>query len=245
MRARIGVAIVSLLLPAALSAQRIPIGIGHRGPGHPEPIPPQPAPIANDIAYHRLRLAVESYPMVSYFAAPSFATNGRASSWASVGTGTHAEYRLTSIMAASLDGTSSFYGGPELVETVELGMRFRPELKESARISPYIDGRVGYIAAYTRGLGANDFVFNDPFAGSFGPASYSHGFGAMAGAGFDYSLSLRWSLMTSALIMQSRMTAQDLQGPVTRPFTLTSLRYTLGLRFNPVRMISRSASNMK
>jgi len=244
MRARIGVAIISLLLPATLSAQRIPIGIGHRGPGHPEPIPQQPAPIANDIAYHRLRVSVESYPMVSYFATPSFATNGRASSWASVGTGTHAEYRLTSIMAASLDGTSSFYGGPELVQTVELGMRFRPEPKQGARLSPYVDGRVGYISAYTRGLCANDFVFNDPF-GEFNATSYSHGFGVMGGAGLDYLLSLRWSLTTGVMLMQSRMTAEDFQTPQTRPFTMTALRYTLGLRFNPVRMISRSASNMK
>jgi hypothetical protein len=242
---RIGVAMIALLLPAALSAQRIPLGgLGRRGPASPEPIPPQPAPVARDIEYHRLRVAVESYPMVSYFAAPSFATNGRASSWASVGTGTHADYRLTNAMSATLDMTSSFYGGPELVETVELGTRFRPEIKQGARISPYIDARVGYISAYTRGLGDNAFVFNDPF-GEFNSTSYSHGWGAMGGAGFDYSLSLRWSLMTGVMLMQSRMIAEDFQAPETRPFTLTSFRYTLGLRFNPVRMISRSKENMK
>jgi hypothetical protein len=233
------------LLPAALSAQRIPLGgLGRRGPAHPEPIPPQPAPVANDIAYHRLRISIESYPMVSFFEAPSYATNGRASSWASVGTGTRADYRLTNIMSATLDMTSSFYGGPELVETVELGTRFRPEPKQGAKLYPYLDARVGYISAYTRGLGQSDLVFNDPF-GEFNAASYSHGWGALAGAGFEYALSLRWSLTTGAMLMQSRMTAEDFQAPQTRPFTLTSLRYTLGLRFNPIRMISRSRENMK
>src|SRR5690348_2468746 len=99
MRTRAALAIVSLLLPAALNAQRIPLPIGHRGPARPEPLPPQPAPIANELAYRRLRISVESYPMVSYFAAPTYATNGQAASWASVGMGSRADYRITRLMS--------------------------------------------------------------------------------------------------------------------------------------------------
>lgn len=240
MRVRVAVAVVSLLLPATVSAQRIPIGvgIGHRGPAHPEPIPPQPTPIANELAYHRMRVSIESYPMVSFFSSPAYATNGRATSWASLGTGTRADYRITSIMSATLDLTSSFIGGPELVETAELGTRFRPQRNDHTRLYPFIDARVGYIAAFTRGLGSNGFTYTDPAVdGLYGGARYSHGFGLIGGAGFEYALSRSWSLITSGMLVRTSMTASDFQDPVNRGYTLGAVRYTLGLRYNPIRMI--------
>jgi len=240
MRARFAaLAIVSLLLPAALSAQRIPlIGIFGRH-GRPEEMPPQPAPIVNELAYHRLNVSVESYPMVSFFTAPAFATNGRASSWASVGAGTRVDYRVNHIMSATLDLTSSLLGGPENVETVELGTRFRPERNERDRLYPFIDARVAYIATFSNALnGYGGLYFNDPYADSFyNGASYSHGYGIVGGPGLEYALTRSWSLITSAMVGRSTMRAAALNAPVNRSYQLTSIRYTLGLRYNPVRMI--------
>jgi hypothetical protein len=237
MRARLALAIASIVLPTALSAQRIPIPVdlGRRGPAHPEPLPPQPTPVANELAYRRLRLSVESYPMVSYFAAPAYATNGRASSWASVGMGTHADYRITRIVSATVDLTSSFLGGPEVVQTAEVGTRFRPERNDKTKLYPFVDARVGYIAAFSRGLGSvGTTSYTDPY---FYGAEYSHGLGMLGGAGFEYALGMRWSILTSAMISTSSMTARSFNDPADRGYTLTSVRYTLGLRYNPVRVI--------
>ena len=238
MRARTAVAIVSLLLPAALSAQRIPVVIDMGRP-RPQPIPPQPAPIANDIAYQRLRVSVESYPMVSYFAAPAYSTNGRTSSWASLGLGTRLDYRLTNVVSATLDLTSSLLGGPQAVYTAELGTRIHPEPKAGSRFAPFIDTRIGYVAAFTKGLDGLGTVFTDPYSQYYGAASYAHGFAVLGGGGFAYSLGMRWSLLTSAMVAASRMTAEDFRDPVQRGYTLGAVRYTLGLRYNPVRVIRR------
>ena len=241
MRARfVAFAIVPLLLPAVLSAQRIPLigGIFGRHP-RPEDLPPQPAPVARDLAYHRLNVSVESYPMVSFFAAPAYATNGRATSWASIGAGTRIDYRVNHIMSATLDLTSSLLGGPENVETAEVGTRFRPERNERDRLYPFVDVRVAYIATFNNALnGYGGAYINNPYTESFyGGASYSHGFGVVGGPGFEYALTRSWSLITSAMVGRSTMTAAALDAPVDRSYQLTSVRYTLGVRYNPIRMI--------
>src|SRR5215210_7468516 len=138
MRIRAVVAIVLLLLPAALSAQRIPRSVtGRRGPTRPAPLPPQPGPIARELAYKRSHLSVESYPLISYVQSPGFAADGR-TSWSSFGAGTRADYRVTRNISATLDMTSSFLGGPQLTETAEVGARLRPERNER-RVYPFMD----------------------------------------------------------------------------------------------------------
>src|SRR6184192_3328783 len=71
------------LLPAGLSAQRIPLPgtIVMRGPARPADLPPQPAPIARDLAHRRLRLSVESYPLISLVQAPASNGIGPMTSW--------------------------------------------------------------------------------------------------------------------------------------------------------------------
>jgi hypothetical protein len=54
MRVRTVVAIVALVLPSALSAQRIP-RTGRHHPAEPVPLSPQPGPIATMLAYKRSR----------------------------------------------------------------------------------------------------------------------------------------------------------------------------------------------
>jgi hypothetical protein len=230
MRSRVIVAIVALVVPAALSAQRIPLPIGRR-PARPEPLPPQPGPIANELAYKRWRISVESYPIVSYFQASGFP------SWTTLGMGSRADYMVNRYVSATLDMTSSFIGGPNIVNTVEVGTRAHPEWAEH-KIYPYIDLRVGYIASYNRRLGSIDNSYADPVAtGSYG-APYSHGFGAIGGGGLEYALTHSWSLTTGASVVQSRMTPHDLSNPdLNRPYSMTAIRYTFGVRFNPVTVI--------
>jgi hypothetical protein len=233
MRARSIFASVLLLAPTALSAQRIPLPIGRRGPAHPEPLPPQPTPIAMQLAYTRSHLSVETYPMVSFNSAPGLAGPGRAGSWASIGAGTHADYRLTRFMSATMDLTSSLFGGPALTQTAEVGARFN-KARGEGRWYPYADVRVGYVASYLNN-GSLGNVFVDPVTQRY-YADYSHGFGGIVGAGFEYALDNAFSIMTGASLLRGGLSQHSLESPVPadRHYSLTSIRYTLGLRFNPV-----------
>ena len=230
MRTRAIVAIVILLVPAALSAQRIPLPIGRRAGGR-EPLPPTAGPIAQEEAYRRWRLSVESYPMVSYYEAAGFG------SWTTLGMGTRADYLINRHVSATLDMTSSMIGSPTIVNTAEVGTRLHPEWAEH-RLFPYADLRLAYIATFNSQFGSIDNTFTNPVAtGSYG-APYSRGVGGIAGAGLEYSLTHSWSLTTGASIVSSRMDPHDLSNSVlNRPYNLTGFRYTLGVRYNPVTII--------
>jgi len=233
---RIAIAIVSLLLPAALNAQRIPLP--RPRPARPAPLPPQPTPIANDLAYSRMHLSIESYPMVSYFHAPGYASNGLMPSWTTFGTGTRADYRLTRNLSATMDMTSSFLGGPALVQTAELGTRVGRERSE-AKFYPFADLRVGYVASFTRNAYSIDGIYGGPAPQGAVVASYSHGFGGIGGLGMEYAVTRMVSLTTELSVLQGGMKTHGFEGPMItdRHFGLTSIRYILGVRFNPVRYI--------
>ena len=233
---RIAIAIVSLLIPTALNAQRI--ALPRPRPARPAPLPPQPAPIANDLAYRRMHLSIENYPMVSYFHAPGYASNGLMAGWTTFGTGSHADYRLRRNLSATMDMTSSFLGGPAIVQTAELGMRVGRERSE-ARFYPFADLRVGYIGTFTRNAYSIDGIYGGPTPQGSVVASYSHGFGGIGGLGMEYGLTRMISLTTEMSVMQSGMKTHAFEGPMItdRHFGLTAVRYILGLRFNPVRAI--------
>jgi hypothetical protein len=246
MRTRTVVAIVSLLLPAVSSAQHIPLIGRGRGPARPAPLPPQPVPIANELAYRRLPLSVESYPLISFIQSPGMTNDGLMSSWTTFGVGTRADYRVTRLVSATLDLTTSFLGGPALVQTAELGTRLRPERTER-RVYPFVDLRAGYVAAYNRYLGTIGDVFGSyPGAQDSHGARYSSGFGGVAGAGMEYALSRSFSLTTAATATRNRLTTRELRGGTNRldRFTMTSFRYTLGIRYNPVRVIRPAATEL-
>jgi len=238
MRLRRVVAVVLVLLPAVASAQRIPLPrIGRRAP-RPAELPPQPGVLAREMSYRRLRLSIESYPLLSFVHSPEFTGDGLMSSWASFGMGTRADYRLTSMMSATLDLTSSFLGGPAITNTVEIGTRFRPRWSER-RLYPFADLRVGYLSAYNRYLG----TIGDGLDGSFGPdpfyagPRFSSGFGGVGGIGMEYLLTTRFSLTTAGTVMHTHMRTQGIQESSRASYGMTSVRYTLGLKFNPIRTI--------
>ncbi len=242
MHVRAVVAIALLLLPAGASAQRFPLpGDPRRGPLGPVPLPRQPEPIARALAYRRWRLSVESYPMVSYVQSPGIATDGQATAWTAFGAGTRAEYLLTRYVSATLDLTSSLLSSPVKMQTAEIGTRLRPERSER-RASPFVDLRVGYVSAFDRNLGS---IVDDQYGfpttqGAYG-ARYSRGFGGVAGLGVEYALTRTLSLTTAGSVMRNRLTAHDFQfqntQPVNRDFAMTSYRYQIGIRYNPVRLI--------
>jgi hypothetical protein len=230
------VVVGALLLPVELSAQRLPLpGTGRRGPARPAPLPPQAEPIARNLAYKRMRLAVESYPLISYVRSP-LAADGPVSDWTTFGTGTRADYRVTRHVSVTADLTSSFAGGPANVNTLELGTRLGRERSDRTLYS-FVDLRVGYVQAQRSFDGIGEFAF--PTSDGADIFRYSSGFGGLAGVGAEYALTRRFSLTTGASMMRNRMTTHDFVGtqPSSRSYAMTLYRVTLGLRYNPVRVI--------
>lgn len=237
MRIREVVALVVLVVPAGAHAQRLPFpGSGRRGPAQPVPLSPTPAPIARQMVYRRLPISVESYPLISHVEAPGLNGVGNTAAWTSLGAGTRLEYRLTPILSATADLTSSLPGSPLLVQTAELGTRIGPERSER-RLYPFLDVRGAYIAAYNGELGS---AAADQFVGSVTPNAYgpqySHGFGGVVGVGMEYAVTSTLSLTTAGSVMRSRLTPHDFTATNgVSSFGMTEYRYTIGLKYNPVR----------
>jgi hypothetical protein len=186
----------------------------------------------------RWRLSVESYPMVSYVQSPGLSGARALATWSTFGTGTRADYLLTRNISATLDMTSSFLGGPVITNTAELGTRIHPEWAEH-KLYPFVDLRVGYIATYDRGLGSYGEAFpNGNLQGTY-IVRYSSGMGAIGGVGMEYSLTPRWSLTTAGSVLQTRLTAHDFEStqPGVPTFGMTSFRFIVGVRYNPVRVM--------
>lgn len=235
MRARTVVLIVALLLPVGLDAQRVPKGRRHH-PAEPVPLSPQPTPIAMMLAVKRSRITVETYPFVSRVQSPGF--NGLISGWTTLGAGTRGDYRFNRFVSGTLDLTSTVAGGPAQAATAELGARFHPERSES-RFYPYADVRFGYISAMNKDPRDGIADLGGGFASASPTARYSNGLGAVAGIGTEYALWRSWSLTTGFSVLQNRMTTRGIQGEqdAHRSFAMTWYRYTIGVSYNPLRII--------
>jgi hypothetical protein len=110
-------------------------------------------------------------------------------------------------------------------------------------LRPFFDVRAAYMHMYD--------LYAIPIAGSVSgrglnhqfvqEARYSRGFGSVVGAGLEYSLTRSLSLTTALTAMRNRMTTYRLSGPANVPngstYWMTSFRYSLGLKFNPVRAL--------
>ena len=237
MRTRALVAAILLVAPVALTAQlRLP----RRGRGgaqpQPAPLPPAAPGVAQALAYKRSRWSAEGYSMVSTFRTP---TGAGISNFTTFGAGTHADYRFQDHWSGTMDVAASLVGGPSTSETIDVGTRYKP-LALDADVRPFFDVRAGYMNMY------------DAFASPTGPGPgiggaigefaqeqrYSRGFGGIGGAGFEVSLTRSIALSTELAAMRDRMTTYRLNGPASFPngntFWMTSLRYIVGLRFNPV-----------
>lgn len=238
MRARLALLVLIAIPTVTASAQRLPTP-GSRRPARPAELPPQPGSIAREFAYayKRMPYSAESYPLLSYNNASAPVTTGGLSSWVSWGLGQRIDYRVAPKVSATLDFTSSFMGAPIRTESAELGLRLRPDRNED-RFYPFVDLRFGYLQAFQSQF--RPFDVEDPFGGGApGQGSrWSRGFGAVAGGGMEYGLSRMFSLTTGAMLMRSRLTSRTfLAGGEDTRYWLTTYRYTLGLRFNPVRTV--------
>jgi len=245
-RALIVVSLASALavpcaLPSTLSAQII--RLPHRGrrtqpPGRP--MPPQIKPVAQATAYRRSRWSFESYPLISSIQTPG--PLGGGTSYTVVGAGVMGEFRALERISGTFDVTSSIPGTSMSMQTIELGTRIHT-VPSDRQLRPFLDVR----AAYAH--------MNDLFTGSVstgGPLPsqefiqgmrYSQGYGGIAGAGLEYSLTARVSVTTELSALRGRLTTYRLSAPTSFPasegaYWMTAFRYTIGLRFTPVHLMN-------
>lgn len=239
MRARALLFSAFVALPCALGAQRIPLPRIHRRPTpQPADLPPQPPEVARSIAYHRSRWSTEAYSLLTAIQVPD--NVGGTQGYTSFGTGTHGDYRYNQHFSATIDLTASSLFSPSMSGTAELGSRYIPvDIEQTVR--PFVDLRASYMYLYdvfnAGGPGASDFTQE---------GRYSRGLGGVTGGGLEYSLSRSLSVSSELLALRYRMTSYRFTSaagfPSASSFWMTSFRYTLGFKYNPVR-IMRAVEN--
>ena len=241
MRTRALLVITLLALPAVLDAQRLPRPrIGRGTPPQAAPLPPEAPIVARALAYKRSRWSGEAYSLINSVQIPT--ADGGAVSYSSFGTGTRGDYRYSNRFSATVDLTVSALGSPITTETAEIGTRFRPAPMDQS-LRPFLDVRAAYMHMYdlyamptagpVSGGGLNHEFIQE--------ARYSRGLGGVVGAGVEYSLTRSLSLTTELTAMRNRMMTYRLIGPANAPngsgYWMTTFRYSLGLKFNPVRAL--------
>jgi hypothetical protein len=241
MRIRTFALIALLALPTASSAQRIRLPRGGRGATpQPAPLPPEAGPVSRALAYKRSRWSAEGYTLITSLQLPS--VGGGVTRYTTPGAGTRADYRYTERWSATVDLTASLPGTPTTAETAEVGTRFSP-LPWDRDLRPFFDVRVAYVHAYDAfsTQTAASIVAGAPGRQFVEGTRYSRGLGSVGGLGLEYSLTPSFALTTEFSALRSRMSTYRSAGPAIIPsgsnFWMTSFRYTLGLKFNPVRAL--------
>jgi len=243
MRARVIVSVAGaalLALPVVLSAQlRFPRG--RRTSPQPATLPPEAPAVSRAQSYKRSRFTAESYSLLSMIQAPTSA--GVASRYTTFGAGSRLGYSYREHWSATMDLTVSPYGGATTTATAEVGTRFSP-LSWDEQVRPFLDLRGGYTRMYDEyataanpsgGIGAGG-GFEQQYGNE---ARYAHGFGGIAGAGFDVSLTNSLALSTELMATRSRMSVYRLDGIASLPvggtsYWMTAYRIAFGLKFNPL-----------
>jgi hypothetical protein len=160
-----------------------------------------------------------------------------------IGSGSHGDYRMTDRFAMTFDVTSTLPFTTTMDGTVELGTRFRP-LPWGVNVRPYFDIRGAYSYLSDMYAASSDLFTTGSSGGAFVSGESgrrSRGVGGLVGAGLEYYFTRSMAVTTGVTAARSHMTAYRMTGFAVQPnastYWMTSARYTLGLKFNPVRVL--------
>jgi hypothetical protein len=216
-----------------VSAQIVQRRPSTRTPAEPASLPPAAPEVGRELAYKRSRWALEAYSLFSAVQVPSA---GGSTYSAVIGAGTHGDYRLTDLIAASADVTFANLSNTNMTyETAELGTRFTVPIPDE-RTRPFIDARAVY-------MNLNDMYLGDVATGrsSTTPSTrYSRGFGGLAGVGIEHSMFGSYLLTTEIAALRNRMTTYRSTGVMPANGTnmwATTFRLTVGVRYNQQRSL--------
>ena len=187
--------------------------------------------------------------MISSIQVPNPA--GGSSTYSSIGAGTHADYRLSERWSATLDFTASPGGGPATTETAEVGTRFSPGVwsADYRGIRPFFDLRASYLHMSDTFASPLAVVATGTSQQVADGERYSRGFGSIAGAGADFPLTNSFALTGEVTGMRNRLTTYRLTSLTNVPsgtaYWMTSFRFTLGVKYNPVNALHLSQNPTK
>jgi opacity protein-like surface antigen len=242
MRSRYFVLAAVLLLPALASGQirvrRPPVG---GAAPRPAPKPPQAPGIHDARLYHRVRLSVESYSLVNFVHTDRYVTDDGAQTSSLFGFGTRLDWRFKPAFSATLDLTSSAFGGPYTLSTVELGTRYMP-VRPGRGSRPFVDLRGSWAYnydTYAQPYGLNTLAVPQYQYQDRSGRTTSRGFGGLVGAGIETGLTntlfLTTGLSYSSYGMSSVTIANQPQG-ADSDYRTTALRFTVGIKYNGRRL---------
>jgi hypothetical protein len=161
--------------------------------------------------------------------------NGGVSRYSTFGTGTHADYRYADHLTATIDLTASFLGANS--QTAEVGTRYSP-LDWDRTLRPYFDVRAGYMRLSDPYSGGNVGIGAGQNATE--GTRYSRGYGGLLGAGAEYTISSTLAITSEVMALRNQMTMYRLTSTANLPagnrYMLTSFRFVLGLKYNPLNM---------
>jgi hypothetical protein len=236
MRTRALVSLAVLSLPMVVSAQIVQRRPSTRTPVDPAPLPPAAPEVGRELAYKRSRWALEAY---SLFSAVQLPSAGGATYSAVLGAGTHGDYRLTNLIAATADVTYANLSNTNMsYQTAEMGTRFTVPIRDEVT-RPYIDARAVY-------MNLSDLYLGDVTTGrnSSTPSTrYSRGFGGLAGVGVEHPMFGSFLLSTEISALRNRMTTYRSTGAMPASGTnmwATTYRLTIGVRYNQQRSMQLS-----
>lgn len=196
----------------------------------PAPLPPTAGPIARSLEVHRSRWSGEAYSLFSNVRMPA---GSGVANYATFGGGTHGGYRFGDRITGTMDLTTSQFGGPVQSSTAEVGTRFMPRPADT-EIRPFFDLRAAYMW-----MSDSFSLPGDQFGADYSATRYARGLGAIAGAGFEYSLTNSFALSTELSALRGRMTAYRMDAaagvPLGEQYWMTSYRLTLGLKYSATR----------
>jgi hypothetical protein len=200
-----------------------------RTPVEPAGLPPAAPEVGRELAYKRSRWALEAYSLFSAVQVPSA---GGATYSAVMGAGTHGDYRLTDLLAATADVTYANLSNTNMsYQTAEAGTRFMVPIRDE-RTRPYVDARAVY-------MNLSDLYLGDLTTGR--PSTrYSRGFGGLAGVGVQHSMFGSFLLSTEISALRNRMTTYRSSGAMPASGTnmwATTYRLTVGMRYNSQRSL--------
>ena len=233
----------ALFLVALVSVPAVSVGQGIRLPRggttpatRPTPLPPEIPAVSRALEFKRSRWSGEGYSMFSAIQVPS---GSGSMSYTAAGAGTRAEYRFADHFSATLDMTASVLGSFAASQTGELGTRYTPNPRNQT-IRPYFDIR----AAYTHVNDHYQLPTDEGPPGGVPPQEFSQrgrytgGLGAVGGLGFEYSVTHSLAFTNEITVMRTHMNSRLLTNRAANPgdmaYWMTSYRYTLGLKYNPV-----------
>ncbi len=240
---------LSSLATAQVGGRRPPTGGTTTTKPGAAPLPPEIPEVTRGLAYKRSLWTVQGYAMFGSIA--EAAGNGSSSTLAGVGAGSQVDFRFNDMFSATGDLTATLLSASSVVGTAELGTRFHP-LNWSQQLRPFVDVRAAYLQTH------DTYAFPDvgipvgaPGSGFSGSPQgrYSRGVGTLAGVGFEFGLTQSLGLTTELLAMRSKLTTYRFSGPAsTTPnfsYWTSTYRYTIGLKYNPLRALTLSQNPTK